>query len=190
MDRRNALKIMGGTLAYGFAATSLTSVFVACKTDPAIKWEPGFFSLEQATAVEEIMEIILPETDTPGAKEAGVMQDIDSYINSVMLPEDKEEILQEFTSFLELFQTETGKPFAEATPEEKSEWILNFANQVPQGPPTEAQLFFNKMKGMGVSSYFSSELIGKNHLAYESVPGEQRGCVSLEEATGGLTWAL
>ena len=35
-----------------------------------------------------------------------------------------------------------------------------------------------------------NEYIGKNILDYRPVPGEQKGCVDLEETTGGLIWAI
>ena len=38
--------------------------------------------------------------------------------------------------------------------------------------------------------YRFNEYIGKNVLDYRPVPGEQKGCVDLEETTGGLIWAI
>ena len=38
--------------------------------------------------------------------------------------------------------------------------------------------------------YRFNEYVGKNVLDYRPVPGEQKGCVDLEETTGGLIWAI
>ena len=39
-------------------------------------------------------------------------------------------------------------------------------------------------------AYKKSELIGENILAYDPVPGIQKGCISLDEATDGKAWSL
>ena len=47
-----------------------------------------------------------------------------------------------------------------------------------------------KIRDQTVWAFKTSEEIGKNVLAYDPIPGKQKGCVSLEEATGGKAWAL
>ncbi|MBX2846299.1 MAG: gluconate 2-dehydrogenase subunit 3 family protein [Saprospiraceae bacterium] len=189
MERRDALKIMGGSLAYTLTASSFASVLFACKTSgPKVAWETGFFSPEQALVFEELAEIILPPTDTPGAKEAQVTQRVDAFINNIMSKEDKAQIKKELKAFQTAFKSDVGNSFAEASNEARIEWMTTQFNA--EGEPTDAQQFLRRVKGMSIGAYFESELIGKNHLAYEPIPGEQRGCVPLAEASNGKTWAL
>ena len=46
------------------------------------------------------------------------------------------------------------------------------------------------LRNMTVWAYKTTEEIGENVLAYDPIPGVQKGCVSLEEATGGKSWSL
>jgi len=49
--------------------------------------------------------------------------------------------------------------------------------------------FWKGIKGDTYFGYFSSETVAKDVLVYLPVPGEYEGCVDLQEATGGKTWA-
>ena len=54
----------------------------------------------------------------------------------------------------------------------------------------DAATFAGQLRSLTVSAFKTSEFIGENVLAYAPVPGEQRGCVDLMEATGGKAWFL
>ena len=43
---------------------------------------------------------------------------------------------------------------------------------------------------MTVNAFKTNEFIGEEVLAYAPIPGEQKGCVDLMEATGGKAWSL
>ena len=77
MDRREALKrtawIMGGVVS----APAIMGVLKGCVAKPTIDWKPVFLSEDQGILVSEVAEIIIPKTDTPGAKETGVPGFID-----------------------------------------------------------------------------------------------------------------
>ena len=53
-----------------------------------------------------------------------------------------------------------------------------------------AQAMINSLRRLAVFSFKNSEVIGETVLAYAPVPGEQKGCISVEEATGGRAWSL
>ena len=88
MNRREA--IQKATLALGFAisAPALTGVLNGCKSAPELNYKPVFFNEEQARLINELTEIILPKTSTPGAKEAGVLSFIDILISQCYSKEE------------------------------------------------------------------------------------------------------
>ena len=47
-----------------------------------------------------------------------------------------------------------------------------------------------EIRSLAVKAYKGSEYIGEQVLAYAPVPGQQKGCVDLMEATGGKAWSL
>jgi len=53
-----------------------------------------------------------------------------------------------------------------------------------------AQVMINSLRSLAVFAFKNSEVIGETVLAYAPVPGEQKGCISIEEATGGRAWSL
>ena len=59
-------------------------------------------------------------------------------------------------------------------------------------PPVEGvcQSYLFNLRSLAVEAFKENAIIGEQHLAYAPVPGQQKGCVDLQEATGGKAWAL
>jgi len=53
-----------------------------------------------------------------------------------------------------------------------------------------ASQFVNQLRSLTVNAFKTNEFIGEEVLAYAPIPGEQKGCVDLMEATGGKAWSL
>jgi hypothetical protein len=80
-DRRSLLKIfgaIGATCAYPFASDELYAQHN--HAPPPAESEPRFFNKTDFATISRIAELIVPETDTPGAIAAGVPQYIDLVI--------------------------------------------------------------------------------------------------------------
>jgi len=99
MDRREAIKrtalLMGGVVS----ASAIAGVLNGCAAKPSIDWKPVFLSKDQANIVSEIAEIIIPKTDTPGAKETGVPAFIDLMLKEVYAKEDQDRFLAGLKAF-------------------------------------------------------------------------------------------
>ena len=52
------------------------------------------------------------------------------------------------------------------------------------------QSYLFNLRSLAVEAFKENAIIGEQHLAYAPVPGQQKGCVDLQEATGGKAWAL
>lgn len=80
IDRREALRqtalLLGGILS----APTVAAVFAACDAPAAATGRSGPLSAEQKALVEAIAEQIIPETDTPGARGAGVPRFIETML--------------------------------------------------------------------------------------------------------------
>ena len=48
----------------------------------------------------------------------------------------------------------------------------------------------DNLRNFAIWAFKTSEQIGENVLAYDPVPGSQKGCISLNEATEGKAWSL
>ncbi len=187
MDRRKALKNIG----VGFGAIAVTptvvSLFQSCQTTPS--YSAISFSNEQFNVVAELMEIIIPQTDIPGAKELKLPEFVDTYID-VMLNEEAKVATQDgLNAFIEEALIDSGKSKAgELTTDD---WEAQLAkNLKTPGLESPSASFAGQLRGMTVNAFKINEFIGEQVLAYRPVPGEQRGCVDLMETTGGKAWSL
>ena len=85
-DRRETLKIIGAigtTCAFPFASDELYGQHVHPPPGAqSVYGTPKFFTKEELRTLSRIADLIIPETDTPGAAEAGVPSYIDYVVNT------------------------------------------------------------------------------------------------------------
>lgn len=186
MDRREAIRrtalLMGGVVS----APAIMGVLNGCTPEPGLQWLPRLMSKEQAQMVEQMADIIIPETDTPGAKEVGVPQFIDRMMHEVYTAENKEKFLAGLEKFNEDAKAEYGKVFIKLKPEQK-EAFLRKVNEVAVNNRAD-NYFFMTVKELTLLGFFTSQVGATQVLQHKSVPGEQRGCVPLAEV--GKTWSM
>ena len=86
MDRREALQrvaiLLGGTLSATTIAGALTGDMRAWAATPEAQWRARTLSPAQTELVATVAEHIIPATDTPGARAAGVHRFIDALLTS------------------------------------------------------------------------------------------------------------
>ena len=215
MQRRTALKNIGLSLGALTLSSTVVGLFESCQTGTAA-WQPEFLSLEQADLVDKIMDVILPTTENiPGAKDLNLTQFLDGYMAKVSSPEDKEFTLLGLPLVSKLMLEASGKSqvseltsqdiddqlnrFLRADPATKesrqndlNSWAEALENGEQISVPEEGvvQTMLNSIRDLSVFAFKNSELIGETVLAYRPVPGEQQGCVSVSDATGGRAWSL
>lgn len=207
LNRREAALTFGAlwtTLALpaGAAAQGLT----------ALSWTPRALTPAQARTLDAVAELIMPATDTPGAREAGVPQFVDRAVGDWCTATDaaairggldrieaeaKAEHGASFTALtpaqqaalLERYDAEGRGPRTPATAIGRGETETGLSNQPrsavapPKGPP-----FFPVLKDLVTVGYFTSQLGATKAVRYDPVPGAYHGCVPLKEI--GRAWAL
>ena len=83
MKRREVLQQTAAILGYAITGPALAGILNGCKATPDLAFKPEFFSVDQATLIATLTEIILPRTDTPGAIDAGVPMFIDRILKEI-----------------------------------------------------------------------------------------------------------
>lgn len=194
MNRREALKQSGMILGYTLSASSLSQLWVSCKSAPELDWQPQFFSKEQAQTASALAEAILPRTDTPGAKDLQIDRFIDVMVKNIFPEDGQQAFLKGMEEFEANCQKNMGDAFVNLPAEKQEAYLLEqekaaaklnhaiWGEVIGEKKPVP---FYRQFKAMVISAYFSAEEIGKNHLTYEPVPGELRGCMPLSEVGGG-----
>ena len=215
MDRRKALKNMGLSLGYVVATPTLIGIVQSCNTEKVLEWTPDFFTKEEGAVLAHLVDIILPETDTPSATEVKVDVFIDRFSDQVMQKKQQDFLKMSMGIFIEKALADSGKETAVELVPEELEAVLgsalviskeeqksydkaleNYMGALDEG--TEVRLddnvalnaFAKNLRGMTIWGYKTSEYVGKEVLAYLPVPGEYVSCGSTEELTGGKAWSL
>ncbi len=214
MQRRTALKNIGLSFGALTLSSTVVSLLESCQTGAAA-WAPEFFTPEQAGFVSKVVDVMLPTTTTPGANDLNLTQFMDGYMQFVASPEDRTFAQMALPIVSKLTLEAAGKTEVsditnedvdvqlnrflradEATQEARGKAFDAWSEALKKGEtpavPEEAagQVMINSLRSLAVFAFKNSEVIGETVLAYAPVPGEQKGCISVEEATGGRAWSL
>jgi hypothetical protein len=155
-------------------------------------WKPVFLNEHQNVTLIAVSDVIIPETETPGAKKALVNRYLD-----LLLSTQPAEFQQRFTDALVFVDSESQRQlkneFVKLTPESQV-WLLNqwaFPHESsrwterknPHGESADAaEENFQLLKGLVATAYYESE-IGLKELGWdgEMTHGPYPGC---EHVTG------
>ncbi len=190
MERRRALHVIGtGTLA-GTGLAGASPARLLALTARARERPPTVLSPAHAALVAELGELILPETDTPGARAAEVERFVD-----LMLAEQVEEPARAaFLAFLERVEAESvrrfGRPFLGTTPAERFALAAERDAAAFAAPaPTEAEAAadpgaadrhgWRRLKAWVLAGYYTSRVGAVRELERRIIPGSFEGCAPL-----------
>ncbi|MEQ9301959.1 MAG: gluconate 2-dehydrogenase subunit 3 family protein [Cyclobacteriaceae bacterium] len=196
MERREAVKNMALAMGYTLSVPALASLFSSCAYDPKVYWTPQQLSMHQAATLEALAETILPETDTPGAKDLGVPKFLDALLGNVMSDEDTTKFKSDLDELMQTCESQYGQAFELCSIEQQKEYLDQLEADNPfQYPkiwgtemlPSPEKNFFGKLKDMVVWGYFSTELAGESLLAYDPIPGKYDPCTTIDKDTKAWT---
>ena len=191
MDRREALKRTALLLGGALSAPTIAGILNGCTAKHTIDWKPTFFTEGQGILISDLAEIIIPKTDTAGAKEVGVPGFIELMIKDVYNKEERDKFMNGLKAFDEDCK-KNGDSFIEMGSDEQAEYVTKIhaaAIADHKKNPSNDMPFILRVKELTVAGYFTSEIGATKVLQYEAVPGAYHGCVPLAEAGNGKTWA-
>jgi glucoside 3-dehydrogenase (cytochrome c) hitch-hiker subunit len=193
LDRRQALrKLAAGGLGAATAplwsqrltelavarADAHTHVAAAAPAEAA-PWTPKFLDAHQNETVVTISELIIPQTDTPGAKAAKVNEFIDSVLSDAQ-PAERREFVRGLSWMDARAQELFGTDFVSATPEQQTALLTIVSSGKNKSTSDQIGVeFFQAIKGMTVTGYYTTEIglrqeLGEDgNLFFASFPGCQ-----------------
>lgn len=192
MDRREALRKTALLMGAAVSATALAGIMQGCKATPELTYTPSFFTEDQARIISELAQTIIPKTDTPGAKEAGVPGFIDQMLKECYKKEDQEKFITGLTEFDAAAKAAHGDSFIYLDPEKQLAFVKaqnEAAVNAVKADPSQPRPFILSAKELTLLGFFTSEPGATQVLQYEAVPGSYKGCIPLTEAGNGKTWA-
>ena len=120
MNRREALGrialLMGGTLS----APMVSGVLAGCRGTSGSAYAPQTLTSEQYDLTGALADVIIPPTDTPGAREVGVPEFIDKLMTEWYPAEDRKRFADGLADVDAFARAAHEKPFAELDAEEQA----------------------------------------------------------------------
>ncbi len=189
MNRRNALKsvalLMGGTVIG--AQAFLTS----CRNAETASVN-ALFTADDVAVLDEIGEIIIPTTDTPGAKSVQIGQFMAMMVLDCYTEQDQQAFTEGLSKLQADYKTQYRDSFMEGNPTERTAFVTALDKEMvehsrtqKQGEPTH---YFRIMKELTLLGYFSSEVGATKALRYIETPGRYEGCIDYKK--GDRAWAV
>ena len=135
-------------------------------------------SASDLALIGDVAELIIPATDTGGAKQAGVPAFIDMMVAKWFVPEERDNFRTGMADFAKGAVAQYGKPFTALTEAQKTEYFGGLLSKAEGGSPLAAKdptarsPFVVLMKRLTVFGYYTSELGGSVELSANLVPGE------------------
>ena len=215
MKRREVIKKIGFSFGAVTLTPSLLSVLNGCDFKQE-GWQPKFLSYQEYDMTQKITDIFIPKTDIPGAKELNLSRFIDAHFQLMLSSAEQKNIkflMKEFSQMLlektskkkldEVSTSEYENQFSrllKADKLQRQRWQKSYNDYTeklnkgeavkPLSKDINSYIFLDGLRQLSIWGFRNSEYVGEKVLAYDPVPGQQKGCVDLIETTGGKSWSI
>lgn len=151
MKRRDLFRTTAAAAAVAAAPAGAAAQAAAKAVRPA--WTPALFDAHQNSTVIALIDLLIPATDTPGAKAARVNEHMDK-----LLADGPAETRESFLLGLNYLDGQSlerhSKPFAACSPAEQTALLEAFAAQ----PESAGGRFFRQAKALTSRIYYATEI--------------------------------
>jgi len=194
VSRRQALQQVAMLLGGAISAPTLAGA-LSRSTRPAwatsAQWEPRTLSPAQLELVATVAEHIIPETDTPGARAAGVHRFVDTLLTDHYPTPERDRFLAGLADVDARARSRQGKTFVECTADQQVALLTEMdeaaypAVQIDSPRPQETW-FFRRMKEVTLVGYYTSQ-IGATQELHPNPFGAYRGDIPYSSV--GRAWS-
>lgn len=169
MERRIAVKqmalIAGGLLALPDWANAWTKASVA--SDSAL------LAPAQAEVLTEVIDTLIPASDTPGAKALNVPDFVQKMLADCYEPAVQQNVKEGLDTVEAVAKATFGQSFTACDTAQR----LEVLKQLQAAPEANRSEFYKLIKNLTIQGYTTSEYVMTKFLNYNMVPGHYYGCV-------------
>ncbi len=192
MKRRDALKLLAAAASLPLLSHDAFSLFQAVhqklpKTAALQTLDP-----HQNATITIISELIIPQTDTPGAKAARVNEFIDLILTEWYTDDERVNFLEGLAEVDAQSQKLFARDFVRASPHQQIQILTELDKEMvsmhaaAKGKPEDEveEKFFASMKQLTLVGYYTSQIGFEQELHAHIIPPRHAGCAPLAaEAT-------
>jgi Gluconate 2-dehydrogenase subunit 3 len=189
ISRRQALEQVAILLGGAISAPTVAGVLSrptrrAWAASPA--WAPRTLSPAQLELVATVAEHIIPQTDTPGARAAGVHRFVDTLLSDHYPATERDRFLAGLADLDARAQSAHGQPFRQCSPEQRIALLGEMDARAFASSRGEDGWFFRRLKELTIVGYYTSEFGAMQEL-HVSPFGAYRG--DIPYASVGRAWS-
>jgi hypothetical protein len=172
MKRRQLVKGMAATLG----GMLVLPAWAEAWTPAALSIHPTQLSSLEETLLAEIVESIIPKTDTPGAKELEVQRFISAILTDCYDQKSRDVFTKGLQTVEQLSQKSQAQSFLKSTPEQR----LAVLSKMAESDDLDTKSFARMVKNLTIRGYLSSEFVMTKLKGYQMAPGFYDGCVPVK----------
>ena len=190
ISRREALACLTRLAGGALSAPVVSAVLAGCRARPAgDDWTPAVLDAGQLELVGTLVDLIIPRTDTPGAREAGVPAFIDKLLADWVDSADRSRFLAGLATLDDDARRAHGDAFRGLAVDQQRAMLTRLdqeairAREDDVDPPP----FFAVLKEWTLVGYYTSEAGASRELQWVAAPGRYDADLPLSQV--GRTWA-
>ncbi|HEV7607025.1 MAG TPA: gluconate 2-dehydrogenase subunit 3 family protein [Steroidobacteraceae bacterium] len=191
LRRRELLRRAAWMLGGAISAPAALAILQGCSAKEPDGAVPGpvlkLLKAEQFNLVAEIAEIMIPKTDTSGAKDAGVAAFIDSVLADVYPKDAQERFIAGLAEFAAAAAAASGKPFLEQEPAQRVAFVQQSLGKSLEGD-RNPKPFILMARELTLLGFYTSKVGITENMEYVAVPTEYHGCVPLSAMKKHVYW--
>jgi gluconate 2-dehydrogenase gamma chain len=190
IERREILRRAAWVLGGAISAPAALAILQGCSAKegatgvaaPTLK----FLKPDQFAVISEIAEIMIPKTDTAGARDAGVPAFIDVVLDAVYDQDSKDRFNTGCAEFAAAAQA-GGKSFLDQEPAARAALVKSTLETALAGP-RDPKPFILMTRELALLGYFTSQSGITQNMTYEAVPTVYHGCVPVAQMKMPVYW--
>jgi hypothetical protein len=188
MQRRDVVRLLATGAALQLAPRKLMAVMREARALVAEqKSSPRTLNPHQYATVTAMAELIIPRTDTPGARDVGTSDFIDLMLTEWYEEPQRKHFLDGLAGVDSRTKGLFGRSFVDVSAEQQSEILMELgakmveANERPRSSPwgydpTNEMNFYAMFRRLTLTAYFTSEDGATKDLHFEIIPDHYQGC--------------
>ena len=196
MQRREVLRLLAAGAALPVLSPALLAHLQEAQTQVGSTYKLRTLSPQQNDLVVAMIDLIIPVTDTPGAKAARVNEFIDVILTDWANDDERQAFLNGLANIDKRSRELFGKDFVDASVEQQTTLLraiddaamaghsnrrlARHGNTIPEERDKQLQgNFWDVFKGITVHGYYTSEIGFTQEENLQIIPGAYHGCVPL-----------
>jgi glucoside 3-dehydrogenase (cytochrome c) hitch-hiker subunit len=198
MERRHALKLLAGAAALPMLSRKALALFRQVHDQLPASAALKTFNAHQNATVTTIAELIIPRTDTPGAKAVRVNEFIDLIVTDWYDSQERTRFLDGLADVDARSRRQFSKDFVGCEGTQQAEILGALDAEMVKARKAgkanahrkkndrpDADNFFFMMKNLTLIGYYTSEAGNQEELHAEIIPSRHEACAPLEEESQG-----